>query len=209
MMRNSSNQVKLLIWASSKAEPNTIAVHEWGHVEICVHGQSYGFGPDRRLGPPEDAIARTGCQGILLSRPFAPLVLWHVDRVLALHEDEALYDPKRHNKLPVVWSFAFDASEQQIERLVHFLDSKVKQPPLYAALARKKRNTFNCQTLSLEALREVGIFAEPTLTSVYPDGLLNLLKQSHGLYPGLKTVEKLQLSPPQFLVRDKGFCKMS
>lgn len=193
-MRNSSNQVEVLIWRSQAGD--LTSVDEYGHVELFVRNKCYSFLPDHSLNPSDFAVGR-GCEGLLLPRPFIAVAIWYLDRVMQQREDEVLFDPQKHKELPIVWSFTFEASKKKIDTLVAFLESKAQKPPLYAAIPSKKRDTFNCQTFSLESLRVADIFGEPVGKST-PDALFDFLKKSVGRCSGLKGAEELQLVPPQF-----------
>jgi len=193
-MRNSSNQVKVLIWRSQ--EPDAINVDEFGHVELLIENMCYGFFPDRRENPTALARAR-GCKGILLARASVAVAVDYLERAAAAEGDEVVLNYRKLNNLPVVWSFTFKASSENMQRLDAFLDSVEREAPLYAAFSRRP-GTYNCQTISMRALLVAGIYEGPVLQDPRPDALFDSLSQQIGQY-GLVSKERLRLRPPDWI----------
>jgi hypothetical protein len=197
-MAHSSNQVELLIWPSKRKDRDR-SVDAYGHVELLVCDRCYDFRFDPSENPTSDEI-KSGCKGILLPRPSTAAAARYLARVMMKRGDDAVFDRAKHSDFPIVWSFVFDVSEQSMDALVNLLDSKVKDPPPYAAMPTKGK-TWNCLTFALDSLSAANIFYEPSFDDPHPDALLDWLQENRRFYPNLVRVEELQLIPPGFRTR--------
>ncbi len=195
-MENSNNQIKVLIWPSKNRDARSIDKH--GHVELLVHDQCYGFFPDRNNHRPNARDIVRGCIGILLSRASVQMANSYLNGVRLERGVRAINDIAKHKDLPCIRVFTFQATNERVKEIVSFLQSRKKEPPLYA-LRSEKEDSRNCQTISREALSVSGIFEEPSFNDVSPDGLLDLLlqKKEEGLSE-LVEVTEWQLKPPVF-----------
>jgi len=196
-MDTSNNQIKILVWPSKKRDLESI--DRDGHVELLLLNKCVGFFADSTTPPiPRTRdIYKRGCKGEFRVLPLAEVELWYFTRACEEYEEDKIH-PNKNRKCPPLWFFSFKASDESIQKISDFLESKIHNPPRYVYHADKP-GCHNCQTISREALAVSGIFKEPSFTSALPDDLLDLLLKKKDIDSRIIEAKKTHLTYPSFV----------